>query len=243
MRDDEEENAHGPIYRHSTPVEDPDFAHGDENLIEQLSNHIEAHLGPIKMVYHELISPYVHVDVHHVAPTPERPWHVLVTTGMSAKPMATPAEVPDDWRHAELLVSLPADWEISEAAFKDERHYWPIRLLKQLARLPHQYETWLGFGHSIPNGHPAVPYARDTMLSGTLVIPPLTLPEEFHRFAWPNGTIVRFWSLLPVYAEEMDLKLRKGTEVLLEHVEQAGISDIIDRARPNVAPRKKWWSF
>lgn len=243
MRDDEEENAHGPIYRHSAPVDAPELAYGDEELIEQLSNHIEAHIGPIKMVYHELISPYVHVDVHHVEPTPERPWHVLVTTGMSEKPMTTPAGVPDDCRHAELLVSLPAEWKISEEAFKDERNYWPLHLLKQLARLPHQYDTWLGFGHSIPNGDPAEPYAPDTRLNGALVIPPLTLPEEFHQFQRPDGTVVCFWSLLPVYAEEMDLKLRKGTEVLLEHIERAGITDIIDKARPNVAPRKKWWSF
>ena len=32
---------------------------------------------------------------------------------------------------------------------KDEKWYWPIRLLKSLARLPIASDTWLGFGHTM----------------------------------------------------------------------------------------------
>ena len=243
MREDEEENAHGPVYRHTAPVGEPELAIGDGDLIEDLSRHIEEHVGPISMVHHELISPYVHVDVHHVEPTPERPWHVLVTTGMSSRPMTTPEGVPDDCRHAELVVSLPADWEVSEASFKDERNYWPVRLLKFLARLPHEYGTWLGSAHSIPNGDPAEPYAPDTQLSGVMLLPSVTLPAEFHELERPDNATVRFWSLYPLYPEEMNLKLRKGAEVILEHFERAGITDVIDKGRPNVAAKKSWWPF
>ena len=243
MRDDEVTNAYGPVIRHGAPVGEPQFAVGDGDSIEELSDHIEQHVGPISMVFHELISPYVHVDVHHVAPTSERPWHVLVTTGMSTMPMTTPEGVPDDCRHAELVVSLPADWEISESAFKDEQNYWPVRLMKFLARVPHEYNTWLGLGHSIPNGDPAGPYAPDTALSGVVLLPSVTLPMEFHRFERSDGTVVRFWSLYPLYAEEMNLKLRKGAEAVLDHFEKAGITDVIDRNRPNVAAKKKWWPF
>lgn len=242
MRDDEL-NAHGPTYRHSAPVREPDFAVGDGELIEELSRHIEEHIGPISMVFHELISTHVHVDVHHVEPTPERPWHVLVTTGMSARPMTTPEGTPEDWRYAELVVSLPSDWQVSEAAFTDEQNYWPVRLLKWLARMPHEYGTWLGLGHSIPNGDPAEPYASDTQLSGVLLLPSVTLPLEFHALERPDGTTVRFWSLYPVYAEEMKLKLRKGSEAILDQFEKNGITDVIDKGRPNVAARKGWWPF
>jgi hypothetical protein len=39
--------------------------HGEE-CIEQISNHIEAHLGEIAGVFHEIVSDTVHVDVHIV---------------------------------------------------------------------------------------------------------------------------------------------------------------------------------
>ena len=29
--------------------------------------------------------------------------------------------------------------------------FWPIQMLKFLARFPHEYKTWLGWGHTIPN--------------------------------------------------------------------------------------------
>ncbi|MGM3262792.1 suppressor of fused domain protein, partial [Klebsiella pneumoniae] len=58
---------------------------------ESLGAHIERTIGPIEMVYHEVISDLVHVDVHWVKAGPNRPFHALVTTGMSALPMTTPA--------------------------------------------------------------------------------------------------------------------------------------------------------
>ena len=70
--------------------------------------------------------------------------------------------VPEDAgaeTRAELMIALPAEWKLADSQLEDERWYWPIRNLKALARLPHEYETWLGFGHTVPNGDPPEPYA------------------------------------------------------------------------------------
>ena len=40
-------------------------------------------------------------------------------------------------------------WEKANEIMKDERWYWPIGLLKVLARLPISNDTWLGFGHTM----------------------------------------------------------------------------------------------
>src|SRR5262245_21875975 len=84
--------------------------------LEAITGHIERHLGRIETVFHELLSDVVHIDVHHVLPSAARPCHALVTSGMSDLPMAVPleAEAP---RHVELMVSLPRDWKVSQAAF------------------------------------------------------------------------------------------------------------------------------
>src|SRR5690349_21339971 len=71
---------------------DPIFHHGQasdweapsgEVCLEQISDHIERHIGKIETVYHELISDTVHIDVHFVKPWGANPYTRLVTSGMS----------------------------------------------------------------------------------------------------------------------------------------------------------------
>jgi hypothetical protein len=224
-------------------VPDAGFATGDPAAIAAISAHIERHVGPIETVLHEIVSSHVHVDVHHVAPSAQRRYHVLVTSGMSDRAMVTP-EGAAEWRHAELLVCLPADWPVNEAAFADERHYWPVRLLKTLARFPHEFGTWLGYGHSMPNGDPPEPYAPGTSLAGVMLMPPLLLGEEVHRLEMSGDKRVHFWSLLPLHADEMDLKIREGSDALLDRLDAAAVTDLVDPGRPSVvAPKKRWWDF
>ena len=121
---------------------DFELAIGEEQHIEAISAHIERHLGPVSGVFHEIISDLVHIDVHVVPANDHCPYLRLVTSGMSDLPMTVPAEVDADVpRYMELMVTLPADWPITQDAFEDERNYWPVRLLKGMARLPHEYDT------------------------------------------------------------------------------------------------------
>ena len=59
--------------------------------VDRIARHIERCLGPVESVFHELISDQVHLDVHWVKPTRGRPYHFLVTSGMSDRPMPVPA--------------------------------------------------------------------------------------------------------------------------------------------------------
>ena len=230
-----------PIMVHSR---EKDFTppQGEEH-IEAIGAHIERHLGPVSGVFHEIISDLVHIDVHVVPATEEFPYLRLVTSGMSDLPMTVPdegdADVP---RYMELMVTLPADWPISQDAFEDERNYWPVRLLKGLARLPHEYDTWLGFGHTIPNGHPSEPYAPGVGFDGAIVLPPVTPPEDFAELALEDGKVISFMTIIPLYPEEMDLKLKKGAEALLDRFDAKNIQDVIEPGRVNVA-RKRFGLF
>ena len=62
---------------------------------------------------------------------------------------------------AELAIALPADWKLNQESIQDERWYWPIRLLKALARLPIVNDTWLAWGHTMDNTRP---FAENTEL-------------------------------------------------------------------------------
>ena len=220
-----------PIYRHGEPTawEAPK----GEEFIEQISSHIEQHLGPIETVFHEIVSDTVHIDVHVVRPTEAVPHIRLVTSGMSDLPMTTPDD-PEVPKHLELLMTLPAHWQLDQESFENEDWYWPVRLLKTLARLPHKHQTWLGWAHTVPNGDPPEPYASNTKLCGAIVLPSITVPDSFHELNIPGHKSITFYSIVPLYESEMNLKLRLGSDALTKLFDRKGVTDVVDIARKDV---------
>lgn len=233
----EKSESGSPIYRYDESSKNQFEGASGEQSIEEISNHIEKHIGKIHMIFHELVSEQVHIDVHWVKPTNERPFHTLITSGMSDKPMNTPEGVKE-CDFAELSICLPADWKISEEDFKDERNYWPIRWLKFLARFPHEYNTWFGYGHTIPNGDPAEPFADNTQLNTMILLPTIVFSEEFHTLKLKDKSI-DFYTIIPLYTEEVNLKMKKGVDALFEGFDKYGVSDIVNIDRPNTANKKK----
>lgn len=219
------------IIRHG-PKADFEFAVGDSETIKSVEAHIARHVGPVESVFHELVSDKVHLDVHFVKAGDGRPCHVLVTSGMSDRPMTLPDGI-DAPEYAELLICLPPDWKLSQEDFEDEANYWPVRWLKTLARLPHDYRTWLGAGHTVPNGDPPEPFADNTDLCGMLVLPPVRFGDDFPVLE-AGGKRVGFYALIPLHADEMEFKLEHGAGDLLDRFDAAGVDEVVDVARPSV---------
>lgn len=245
MEEQERSESGQPIYRYDQ-FKPKDFtpATGDGENIEAIADHIEKHVGKIDAVFHEIVSDLVHLDVHWVKPTAAFPFHTLVTSGMSDLPMTVP-EGAEDQRYAELCILLPpgwpieaADYETMEKVFKDEKNYWPVRWLKIIARFPHEYDTWLGYGHTIPNGENADGYAENTQLGCMLLLPSISLGTDFFELKVSEEKTIRFYCLYPLYKEEMDFKLKKGSDALLDKFEKNEIMDIIDPARKNTCKKK-----
>lgn len=225
-----------PVFRYTDGENEWEAAHGEE-CIEEISDHIERYIGEIEVVFHEIVSDTVHIDVHHVKPTEDRPFHTLVTSGMSDLPMKIPEDA-DTTRYMELMVTLPEQWKIDDESFKNENWYWPVRELKYLARFPHKYNTWLGWGHTIPNGDPAEAFAENTSMKGIILLPSVNVPEEFYNLTIDENKTIEFFCIVPLYEEEMNLKLRKGSDILLDKFDKYNISDIIDIERKNVAKKR-----
>src|SRR5215471_13595300 len=138
-----------PIWRHPPREEGWTIPNMEDCSLEQIDKHIETHIGKISTVLHEIASDLVHIDVHQVNPTQERPYYTLITSGMSDLPMTVP-ESAHDFRYAELMLCLPSDWRLDHDDLKQggDLYYWPIRWLKICARFPHEYKTWFGWGHT-----------------------------------------------------------------------------------------------
>jgi hypothetical protein len=227
------------IYRHEARERKLEPAAGDELLVQAMDRHLDRTFGDHEgMVFHELVSDLVHIDVHFVPPAGSRAWTTLLTSGMAERPMSVP-EGLEDYRYAELVLALPSEWPLEERAFGNEANYWPVRLLKELARLPHEYDTFLWYGHTVPHGDPPEPYARGTKLCCALVGRPALIDEEHESFRVPDGREVHLYGVYPLHRDEMDLKLEQGDEQLWARLADAGVTELVDPRRESVVGRRR----
>jgi hypothetical protein len=201
-----------------------------ESSIPQISGHIEGTLGPIEAVMHEWISDCVHVDLHLVPPTPDCPHLRVVSSGMSDLPMKLPPGAGRE-RHLELLLTLPGDWRRDPVSLRSAAWYWPMRLLVELARLPHQCGSWLGALHVVANEDPPEPYAPGLLFHGCLLVPPREAPKAFERLRIRRGKSIRFLSVLPLTATELAFSRLAGSSDLLKRMMRAGIAECVDPGR------------
>ncbi|MBQ5947772.1 suppressor of fused domain protein [Massilia sp. ST3] len=201
---------------------------------DPVAEHIAAHLGAPSMVFHDTVADPVQVDIHVIPAGPQYPFLRLVTSGMSQNAMTTPEGAPP---YGELMMSLPPDWKLDEEAVKDERWYWPVALLRHLAHYPHQQATWIGLGHTVPNGSPAKPYASGVKFEGAILLPPVSAPEPFHSVS-VDGKDVYFHCVVPLYKEELDLVRRRGFPELLDRFNDKNVTDVVVPDRVNTVKKK-----
>ena len=185
-------------------------------------------------MFHELVSPDIHVDICVVPPSDERDYYTLVTMGMGAHRMNVPEELAEyKLERAELAIALPPDWKLDEESLKDERWYWPIGLLKVLARLPISNDTWLGFGHTMDKQSP---FAEDTELCAALLVGPQDVVWNGGEVCTlPSGEEVNFYQVIPLYRNEMEYKMEHDADALLKKM--AGISFVVNPTRQNAITR------
>lgn len=200
-----------------------------EEEMEAVEGHIQQYFGKFENVFHEIVSPDIHVDICMVPPAGERDYCTLVTMGMGAHRMNVPEELAEyKLERAELAIALPADWKLDQESMKDEKWYWPIRLLKSLARLPLNCDSWLGHGHTVENREP---FADNTNLCTAILISPQGTEDGSEVCTLPNGEEVNFYQVIPLYADELDYKLAHDADALLEKM--AGISFVVHPNRPD----------
>ena len=204
-----------------------------EEEMSAIEQHIGKTFGPVEMVFHELVSPDIHVDICVVPPSGERDYYTLVTMGMGAHRMNVPAELAEyKLERAELAIALPKDWKLTQTDFQDERWYWPVRLLKALARLPIASDTWLGWGHTMDNEEP---FAENTKLCAAILISPQGAEKGSEVCTLPGGEEVNFYQIIPLYRDELEFKLAHDADALLDKM--YGISFVADPARPDAITR------
>jgi hypothetical protein len=225
-----------PIYRYE-PVPPPEIEPSLQNPAQrEIDEHIHTNFGEVSKVFHEILPVKIHVDVYRIEPKESRNYHTLVTSGLSTLPMSAPPEY-SQCKYSELYLCLPGEWDMSEKSLEDEVNYWPFRCLKFLARFPHEYKTWIWDMHTIPNENPIKPFAKNTKLCCSMLSTPKRLPEQAYRLRINKDKTIYFHSVIPIYKEEMEYKLKHGAAALLEKFGSDHVDELLNINRKSVVKK------
>lgn len=209
------------LFRNSEKKTDlPRYMYEDAE-IEELDGFITEQFGAYKNVFHELASPDIHLDICIVEPREETPYFQLVTMGAGAYRMRIPEQF-EKYRldYAEYVLCLPPDWNLNSGAEED---YWPIRLLKDVARLPIWDDTWLAFGHTTQSDAEGSPYAPNTGFNSVMLNCAQNGKGDI-RMVMSSGRVINFYEIIPLYPEELDYIMDHDAGQLLDLLEQKQIS-------------------
>jgi hypothetical protein len=173
-------------------------------------------------VSHELLPLVPHIDVYTFKRSQgNREVYSLVTGGMSDLEMTLPRGADKDVpRRVELIFycSEPRDEYIST--------------LRWVAHFPHDSKSWLGHGHTMPNGNPPAPFWGSTELDTLFFLPPIvrkdqTLPSELNL----GGEAVHFLWVVPLTTAECNFKLTRGFDAMLNLFQQNRHPHVFDPHR------------
>jgi hypothetical protein len=198
---------------------------------ELFDAHITRYFGSEYQVIRENRAVAVHVDLYAVPPTKARPFHTLMTAGMSDRAMMTPAGL-DEMALAEICLCLPEKWPMDdEEQLNQEQYYWPVRLLKAIARYPHLTKTWVTWGSTMENPKAYDPEGR---FRGVLLTAPARLPIGSEEVVRDDGRAVRYLAAVPLTLQEIEFERQQGAEALDERLTRARVTDLVDLGRKSV---------
>jgi len=192
------------------------FFGSGRGLIEQREAHYVRFFGPItEKVMHSTDTKPVHVDIYTYRPTEERPFFTLITGGMS-----------------DVRQSVPADWKIAPRAeimlYVSEPQGWMYNVLKGLAEMPSDDDTFLSYRHTVPNGMPMT--AKPSLLTSYFFVHPLMVPDNFSPMK-VDGDDTDILLLIPITEMERRYAQERGSEELISLFGNRGLDPVVDENR------------
>lgn len=187
------------------------------DLIEQRESHYEKFLGPIseKVMHSTDIKP-VHVDIYTFPPTEECPYYTLITGGMSDLRQNIPDQYTSIGRRAEIMT------------YAREPQGWMYNVLKGLAEMPSDDNTFLHWYHTVPNGMPMTADPSD--LTAFFFVPPFFEADEFSPMM-VDGEAADILFMVPITDRELSFIREHRSEAMLEIFDRHDFDYVIDEQR------------
>lgn len=147
-----------------------------------------------------------------------------------------------EYLFAELMVLLPKDLEFENVQTGKETNGWIISMLKETARFPHHYYTYLGIGHTLQATEDLEPYSMDTEFIGCMILPSVTFDEDFTEITCGDNKI-NIYGLFPLYKNELEFKKQNGYNKFVELLQESNAKEIIDKQRKNLIKNNSIWNL
>jgi len=168
-------------------------------------------------VYERLFGKVHHVSMETLPLVPRVDVHTYFRTGPNSVRVCTLATAG----MSDLAMNIPAGADVPRRVelifYCSEPSAEYIETLRWLAHFPHDQKTWIGSGHTVPNGNPPAPFWGSSGLDTILFLPTIvkldrTLPDVLIL----DGEPVHFLWVAPLTTPECNLKLAKGTDAILD---------------------------
>lgn len=160
---------------------------------------------------------------------------LLMTIGLSDYKMPVP-DLYAERSYTELVFCLPSHWDLDDIS-----NQWVYNWIQKLAKHVVEKQTWFGPGHTIPNGNPVSAISERMKQKYLILTDPIYLKSELSPITLEDRTVY-FLAILPIFEDEMDYKMGKGTFKLLQKIEGKGISEMLDDYRMS-SLKSKWRIF
>ena len=189
----------------------------DMTLLDQREAHYRRFLGNFgEQVMHSTDFKKVHIDVYTFSPTATRPFYTLLTGGMSDVRQNIPEKYSRLAPRAEILT------------YVRNPQGWMYNVLKGLAEMPSEDNTFLHWYHTVPNGKPMT--ANPSELSAFFFVPPYLEAKGFNPML-VDGDRTDFLVMIPITIPEMNFKKEHGAEALLKVFDEKNFDYIVNEAR------------
>jgi hypothetical protein len=109
----------------------------------------------------------------------------------------------------EIYFCLPTYWDFED--FTNPNFSWVYDWIYKLERFVRDKNTWYGPGHTIPTANPEVPISNLMKQEFFMFLDPILLQRELAPINLPGKTI-QFLSIVPIFGDELDFKMGKGTQ-------------------------------
>lgn len=196
-------------------------------------------------VFHEFLAFDFKVHVYFIK-LKDQPYNIFLTAGMSTLAMQVPEQIEnkDELQFAEMMILVPKEINFDDYVVLNGKHKFEfiISMLKETARFPHHYNSWIGIGHSIAANEDFRPYDKNTKYVGGLILPSATFDDDFTEIR-REGRVINLYTFFPLYKNEIEFKIESGYDALFDLIVEKNINDLFDNNRENLIKNKRFGLF
>ena len=157
----------------------------------------------------------------------------LLTNGLSEYEQPT-TEKNKAHKHIELVFCLPSYWDLNNDI---QTMNWVKTWIEKLGNHLIEKKTWYGDGHTFANGNPIEPLSPTMNQKYLMLVEPDFFATELSPIKIENKE-VHFLCVIPLFEDEFDFKMGKGTFKLKKKLRDKGINELLDDFRMTALKNK-----